>query len=123
MNKPRLFETDAALKNDFQKFKDKDNSALQNMTALHNHAMQVMEALDTVVTELEEADKTHQYLLKIGKDHKARGIPIEHLDQIKTPFLKAVDETLGDRFTDRMRTIYETFMDYVIKTIKTGYNS
>ncbi len=119
----RLFETHEDLKGYFDKFKGKDNSQLANNQALHNHAVQVMELIDTVVTELEEAEKSHQLLLKIGRDHKNRNVKVEHIEFMKAPFLKAVEETLGDRYTDRMRNIYEVFFDYIIKTIKQGYNS
>lgn len=40
---------------------------------------------------------------------------------MRDPFLKAVENTLGDRYTDRMRNIYEIFIDYFIKTMKEGY--
>ena len=118
-----MFEKNPDTKNYFEKFKGKDNAALANNQALHNHAIHVMELIDTVITELEEADKSHQLLLNTGKDHKGRNIKVQDLDLLKEPFLKAVEETLGDRYTDRMRTIYETYIDYVVKTLKEGYNS
>lgn len=42
---------------------------------------------------------------------------------MRNPFLKAVEQTLGDRYTDRMRNIYEQFIDYVIKTMIEGYSA
>jgi hypothetical protein len=40
---------------------------------------------------------------------------------MRNPFLRAIEQTLGDRYSDRMRSIYETFIDYVIKAMVEGY--
>ncbi len=40
---------------------------------------------------------------------------------MRQPFLKAVGQTLGDRYSDRMRTIYEVLVDYLIKAMLEGY--
>ena len=42
---------------------------------------------------------------------------------MRDPFLKAIEQTLGDRYSDRMRNIYEVFIDYLVKTMCEGYNS
>lgn len=42
---------------------------------------------------------------------------------MRNPFLKAVEQTLGDRYTDRMRNIYEIFIDYFLKTMIEGFIS
>jgi hypothetical protein len=42
---------------------------------------------------------------------------------MRDPFLKAIEQTLGDRYSDAMRTIYEVFIDYLIKTMVEGYSS
>jgi hemoglobin-like flavoprotein len=119
----RMFESNEELKKYFEKLKDKDNATLLKSQILLDHATVVMEAIDTTVTELDDAEKTHNNLKKMGVEHKARGIAESHLSEIRTPFLKAIEETLGDRYSDRMRNIYEIFIDYVIKTMKEGYNS
>jgi hemoglobin-like flavoprotein len=118
-----MFSSNEELKQYFEKLKDKDNAVLIKSQILLDHATVVMEAIDTTVTELDDAEKTHANLKKLGVEHKARGVKESHLDQIKTPFLKSVEETLGDRYSDRMRNIYEVFIDYVIKTMIEGYNS
>jgi hypothetical protein len=41
---------------------------------------------------------------------------------MRTPFLKALEQTLGDRYSDAMQTIYESFIDYYLKTMTEGYN-
>ena len=125
-----------------------DNATLFKSDALIEHATVVMEMFDVTVTELDDADKTHAKLKKLGLKHKTRGIPEDVIKVSRTrnkeikifinfnfkifhflnkdmrdPFLKAVDQTLGDRFTDRMRNIYEVFIDYLINTLIEGYTS
>jgi hemoglobin-like flavoprotein len=119
----KLFEANADIKNYFEKFKNLSNDKLFKSQLLINHATTVMETLDTTIMELDDADKTHSKLKKLGLDHKARGVGDSILISIKDPFLKAVEETLGDRYSDRMRTIYEVYIDYVIKAMVEGYNS
>ena len=111
------------MKQYFDKFKNKENAALLKSQILIDHATVVMEAIDTSVTELDDADKTHENVKKLGAEHRTRGIKESHLDELRGPFLKAVEETLGDRYTDRMRNIYEVFIDYMVKTMKEGYNA
>jgi hemoglobin-like flavoprotein len=121
--KIRLFETNEDFKNYFEKFKNLNNEQLLRSQVLLNHATVVMEAIDTAITEIDDADKTHNKLKKLGLEHKVRGVKEEHIAQIREPFLKSVENTLGDRYSDRMRNIYEVFIDYVIKTIIEGYKS
>ena len=100
-----------------------ENSVLMKSQVLENHATIVMEAIDTAITEIDDAEKTHTKLKKLGLEHKARGIKVDHIDGMRDPFLKSVEQTLGDRYSDRMRTIYEGFIDYLIRALKEGYNS
>ena len=74
-----MFEAHPDMKNHFEKFKNADNERLFKSTALQDHASAVMEMIDTFVTELDDADKTHAKIKKIGGDHKKRKIPDEHL--------------------------------------------
>lgn len=41
---------------------------------LHDHAAIVMNEIDKSITELDNAEATHQKLLKLGQCHKARGL-------------------------------------------------
>ena len=69
-----MFESNEDLKKYFEKFKNMPNETLFKSQLLLNHATTVMESIDTFVTELDDAEKTHQALKKIGVEHKARGI-------------------------------------------------
>jgi hypothetical protein len=41
---------------------------------------------------------------------------------MKGPFLHAIESVLGERYSDRMRVIYETVTEYIIKTIMEGFD-
>jgi len=138
-----MFESNKDMKNYFEKLKNMDNDKIAKSTVFIDHATNVMEALDTTVTELEDAEKTHAKLKKLGHDHRLRNIDVSHikvkifhfvllvelcstgfflnLKEMRNPFLRAIEQTLGDRYSDRMRNIYETFIDYVIKAMVEGY--
>lgn len=116
-----MFEACPDTKNHFEKFKNMSNDQLSKYDPFINHVTNVMESLDLIVTELDDADKAHDKLKKIGTKHKTSGIPDSMLLEMKTPFLKAVEQTLGDRYSDRMRVIYEVLIDYFIKAMTEGY--
>lgn len=119
----KLFEANPEFKSYFEKFKHLENAVLIKSQVLENHATAVMEAIDIAITEIDDAEKTHTKLKKLGLEHKARGVKVDHIDGIRDPFLKSVEQTLGDRYSDRMRNIYEGFIDYLLKAIKEGYDS
>ena len=99
-----------------------DNDALIKSKLLENHAIVVMELIDKTIIGIDDYETTHQRLLILGMEHKARNIKPDLIDQIRVPFLLAVEQTLDSRFSDRMRPIYETFIDYLLSAIKDGYN-
>ena len=70
-----MFEANPATKNYFEKFKHLSNEALAKHDPFINHVANVMELFDAAVTELDEAEKTHQKLKKVGADHKKRAVP------------------------------------------------
>jgi hypothetical protein len=70
-----MFETKPDLKDYFGKFKNMSIEVLIKSDALLNHATNVMEAIDTAVTELDDAEKTHQKLKKLGQKHKTLHVP------------------------------------------------
>lgn len=77
-----MFEANPDLKKYFEKFKDMSNEQLFKSTVLIDHATSVMEFLDIIVTELDDAEKTHQNIKKVGLQHKNRGVQDFHLNVI-----------------------------------------
>ncbi len=70
-----MFEAKPETKSYFEKFKNMPNEALSKHDPFINLVTNVMELFDTAVTELDDAEKTHQKLKKAGLAHKNRGIP------------------------------------------------
>lgn len=70
-----MFESKPETKKYFEKFKDMSNELLFKSNKFIDHANSVMESFDTIVTELDDADKTHQNIKKFGADHKRRNVP------------------------------------------------
>lgn len=116
-----MFEASPDTKNYFEKFKHLSNEQLAKHEPFIDYATNLMESYDTAITDLDDADKTHQKLKKIGTENKKNEIPVTMLKEMRTPFLRAVEQTLGDRYSDRMRTIYEVLIDYFIKAMTEGY--
>lgn len=81
-----MFESNKDMKNYFEKLKNLDNDQIAKNTAFINHATNVMEALDTTVTELEDAEKTHAKLKKLGHEHRLRNIDVSHI-KVKKRFI------------------------------------
>ena len=119
----RLFAADQMILDHISKFKNMDNVSLLKSQVLQSHATVVMQAIDSTISGIDNAEKTHHKLRKLGVEHKVRNIRPELIAEIREPFLSAVEQTLGDRYTDHMRHIYEAFIDYLLKEIKDGYNS
>lgn len=44
------------------------------------------------------------------------------LQRIERPFLAAVQETLGDRYTDNMENIYKITIRYILDTVVKGFD-
>ena len=89
---------------------------------LERHATVVMQAIDAAISSIDNADNTHEKLRLLGVEHKVRGIRCQFISVIREPFLTAVQQTLGERYTDHIRHIYEAFIDYLIREIVDGYN-
>ena len=78
-----MFEACPDTKNHFEKFKNMSNDQLSKYDPFINHVTNVMESLDLIVTELDDADKAHDKLKKIGTKHKTSGIPDSMLQVIR----------------------------------------
>jgi hypothetical protein len=117
-----MFEANPETKTYFEKFKNMSNEALSKYEPFIKYVTDFMELFDTAVTELDEAEKTHQMLKKSGLDHKKRELPDTLFKEMRNPFLKAVEQILGDRYSDRMRNIYEILIEYLLKALLEGYN-
>jgi hypothetical protein len=112
-----LFHENPELKVLFSKFGHLvTDRELQDSEAMKKHAVLVMTTIDTVMTLLEDTHELSEILQKLVNKHTI--IPGFHkglLVKIRSPFLDAVKETLGEEFTLEQQYMYQTFIDCVIK--------
>jgi len=91
---------------------------------LAEHASLVMTSLDEAINSLENVDYFIEYLHSIGKlHHKVPGFHKEYFWKIETPFLEAVKETLDERYTENMETIYKIIIKFILQTLVEGYEN
>ena len=119
----RLFEANEDIKKHLNKFSELDNATLIKSELLVGHAHGVMAMIDETIIGLDDAELTHQKLKNLGVDHRERHITASLIDEIREPFLRSVEQTLDHRYTEHMRSIYECFIEYMLRAIKEGYDS
>ncbi|KAI4463446.1 hypothetical protein MML48_4g00011529 [Holotrichia oblita] len=119
----------------FKELKTKEDQA--NSLELHEHATTVMKTLDEGIKGLDNLDAFFEYLHHVGASH--RRIPgfkvdyfwihytnlnfFSHLQKIESPFLEAVKQTLGDRYTENVENIYNITIKFIIKTLIEGFDN
>lgn len=65
-----MFETNPAVKNTFEKFRQMDApTELFQSSVLHTHGMVVMNAIDEIITSLDEEDRVEDMILEQGRSH------------------------------------------------------
>lgn len=119
----RLFKDNTELLNLFEKFQElKSQESQRESMELAEHANVVMSTLDESISSLDNVDYFIDYLKQVGKMHRrVPGFKKEYFWRIEKPFLSAVQETLGDRYTDNMANIYELTIKYILETVAQGY--
>ncbi|PRD28472.1 UNVERIFIED_CONTAM: hypothetical protein NCL1_32282 [Trichonephila clavipes] len=81
-----------------------------------------MNSLDEAINSLENVDQCIDYLHSVGKRHrKINGFKSEYFWKMEDPFLAAVKETLEDRYTENMESIYKTTIHFIIQTVIDGF--
>ncbi|KAL0280695.1 UNVERIFIED_CONTAM: hypothetical protein PYX00_001914 [Menopon gallinae] len=89
---------------------------------LQEHATNVMKTVDEAIREMDNLDGFFQYLHQIGSSHrKIPGFKPEYFWKIEQPFLQAVEQTLGDRYTENIENIYKMTIKLIIETLIQGY--
>lgn len=141
----RLFEEHGDLLYLFQNFRDlKTREQQATSEELADHANKVMETLDEGIRSLDNLDTFFDYLHQVGASHTripgfkadyfwvwtCRVFPLVnrtngmvYLQKIETPFLTAVQTTLGDRYTENVEGIYKLTIKFIIETLVTGFEA
>ncbi|XP_055931264.1 neuroglobin-like [Argiope bruennichi] len=120
----KLFEENEDILHLFQKFQHKRFIELhRDSMELAQHAGIVMSTLDESIKKLGNVDYFMDYLHSVGKLHtKIPGFKREYFWRIEKPFLAAVQDTLGDRYTDNMENIYKITIRYILDTVVKGFD-
>ncbi|KAL0803451.1 hypothetical protein ABMA28_017180 [Loxostege sticticalis] len=118
-----LFEENQDLLNMFEKFRQYKTKEEQiNSMELAEHANNVMNTLDEGIKGLDDLDNFFEYIHQVGASHrKIPGFKVEYFWKIETPFLAAVESTLGDRYTPNVENIYKITIKFILETLVEGY--
>ncbi|KAH3846041.1 neuroglobin-like [Dreissena polymorpha] len=124
----RMFETNEEIRTMFAKIVSHDvydASQIRESKGLENHVKQVMYTLDEAISSIEDVDDTINLLQSVGRSHrrlKTSGFDPSIFWKIEEPFLTAVKETLGDRYTANMEHIYGKTIKFILETLIRGFN-
>ncbi|XP_023225311.1 neuroglobin-like [Centruroides sculpturatus] len=120
----KLFEDNEDILHLFKKFQYlKTHEQQRDSMELAQHASIVMSTLDEGIRSLDNMDYFLDYLHSVGKLHrKIQGFNRDLFWKIEKPFLSAVQETLGDRYTDNMDSIYKVTIRFILETVIKGYD-
>lgn len=118
-----MFQEHEELLDLFTKFRDMRTREEQaESLELQQHAAIVMTTLDEGITALDNVDFFFDFLHQVGRTHrKIPGFHKEYFWKIQRPFLEAVKETLEDRYTENMETIYTITIRFILETLVKGY--
>ncbi|KAK3093411.1 hypothetical protein FSP39_015263 [Pinctada imbricata] len=88
-----------------------------------DHVILVMHTLDEAITGLGEVDYVQEMLRGVGRSHKQlQNFHFLIFERIEEPFIFAVKETLGDRFSANMDNIYRKTIKFIVKELAMGFN-
>ncbi|XP_076755140.1 neuroglobin [Xylocopa sonorina] len=123
----RLFEEHEELVQMFSRFLDlkaKEECGQQfDMVELKKHAEKVMAALDESIKGLDDMDVFLTCLHQVGATHtKIPGFNAQYFWKIEQPFLQAVQQTLQDRYSENVESIYKITIKFIIETLIEGFN-
>lgn len=119
----KLFEEHKELLSLFEKFISLQTREQQaSSEELQEHATKVMSTLDEGIRGLDDMDSFFSYLGQVGASHRRiNGFQSQYFWKIEGPFLKAVEQTLGDRYTANVENIYKVTIKLIIQTLVDGY--
>ncbi|KAL1442847.1 hypothetical protein MTO96_030598 [Rhipicephalus appendiculatus] len=104
----------------FQALRTKESQ--RESMELAQHASVVMTTLDEGINALDNLDYFMDYLHNTGRLHfKIKGFKKEYFWHIENPFLAAVSETLGDRYTENIENIYKITIRFILETLVEGF--
>ncbi|XP_035696402.1 cytoglobin-1-like [Branchiostoma floridae] len=120
----RLFKDDpqlmAVFNQKFRHLRERDADVLYQDAILDAHAATVMEALHEAITHLDDSVFVMKVLHDVGKMHQRYNVDPSVFLKVEKPFLTAVSEVLGDRYTKNMEEIYTITIKFILATLSEG---
>jgi neuroglobin len=120
----RLFETNRDIQDLFSGFKDVQSVAdLRNSKVLEGHAMKVFCTIDDTIVNFDDMDYVFRMLQIVAQSHSTRfaNFNPDYFLRVEDPFILAVKEELGDRFTISIETTYRTTIKFIVGTLATEF--
>ncbi|OWF40646.1 neuroglobin-like [Mizuhopecten yessoensis] len=119
----RLFETNEELKGYFVDVsKCPSISDIRTSSKFEGHAVMVMHIIDDAMSNLDDVTCVENLLLNVGESHrKFPWFQSCYFWRLEEPFLLAVHETLGDRYTANMEHIYKKAIHFILNFLEAGF--
>ncbi|XP_069117381.1 neuroglobin-like [Argopecten irradians] len=119
----RLFETNEELKGYFVDVSTCPTiSDIRKSSKFEGHAVMVMHIIDDALSNLDDVTGVESLLLKIGESHtKFSWFQSNYFWKLEEPFLLAVHETLGDRYTANMENTYKKAIHFILSVLELGF--
>ncbi|CAH1790733.1 unnamed protein product [Owenia fusiformis] len=121
----RLFETNKELKKLFgDQFNKLDTaSEMIESKTLENHAFMVMCTIDDAICNIDDIDYVLTQLASVGRFHtKIKSYDGRNFEKIEDPFLMAVKEVLGDRYSINIDLVYKKTIHFITETLSTSFD-
>lgn len=116
----RLFETNRDIQEMFSMLKDVQNIAdLRSSKVLESHAMKVFCTIDDTIVNFDDMDYVLRMLQIVAQSHSQRfpNFDPAFFWRVEDPFILAVKEELGDRFTVSMEATYRATIRFIVGTL------
>ncbi|CAH1262665.1 Hypp2565 [Branchiostoma lanceolatum] len=119
-----LFKDDpqlmAVFNQKFRHLRERDADVLYQDAILDAHAATVMEALHEAITHVDDSAYVMKVLHDVGKMHQRYNVDPSVFLKVEKPFLAAVSDVLGDRYTKNMEEIYTITIKFILETLSEG---
>ncbi|ELT91597.1 hypothetical protein CAPTEDRAFT_27881, partial [Capitella teleta] len=118
-----MFEENHDVQYYFCKFAKLETSAdLRSSRQLRAHALQVMETLDDAISNLDDIDYVINMLKAVASTHvnKFDASNLQIFWVIRDPFLLAIKESLGDRFSLSIEATYRICIGFILDMMVKG---
>jgi len=105
---------------DFQAFANVPFNELKTNKKLQAHAFSVMYALTSMIDNLDDIDCLLEILVKTGKTHGQRNIPLKKFEDLAVVVDGFLGEKLGNVYTPFARCAWQKALEVINSVIKTG---